>query len=194
MSVTYGVPVVAVDLVINSAVCHMKVGAAIDSMIIKANPENEVITGTLAGIQLGVKKSANRFCTIFDGVPTCQYATDDKANIRDAGSYYAVDYILVNKGTEEEPEMIKVAVADIVSISGTFENPDGSKTVAVEIPVDQEEGATPVTDAIAAVASEEKPATISLPAAEVKENLTVNAGVNIKGVNAGVAQNHAQEV
>lgn len=194
MSVTYGVPVVAVDLVINTAVCHMKVGAAINSMVIKANPKNMTISGTLAGIQLGVKKGANRFCTIFDGVPTCQYATDDKANIRDAGSYYTVDYILVNKGTEEKPEMIKVAVADIISISGTFENPDGSKTVAVEIPADQEEGATPVADAIAAIASDEKPATISLPAAEVKENLTVNADVNIKGINAGIAQNHAQEV
>lgn len=193
MSEVFATPVVAMNLTVDGVNYYMEVGAAIDKLVMAAGPEDVELKGTLAAISLAMKSSQNTkyFGTVYDGIPTYQYATDNLAAIRNAADYFKVDKILMEVPAEEEgkdPTFVAVPVSRIKSIQGTFTAPDGTVTTSVDL---TQEG-TSVSAALEEIP--EAGGTVVLTAGEIAEELTVTTAATLSGVNAGVAQNFVQEV
>lgn len=152
--------------------------------------KDEVISGVIAGCSIKAIKSPNRMGRIFDGIPTQHFHTDDKANIKNVVDVFEVDELLINTAAAEDeaPVYREVSVAAIKAIDGQFVSPDGSVTVTVDPAV------TPISEVLAGVAAEDAKTTLVLAEAEVSEELSIAAAVSVHGVNAGIAQNHNQEV
>ena len=150
---------------------------------------DEVISGKIAGCSIKMIKSPNRFGRIFDGVPTQKFHTDDKANIKNAADVFEVDELLIDTAPNgEAPVYREVSVSAIKAVDGFFVSPDGSVTVTID-PAE-----TPISEALNEIAADAPNTVLVLAEAEIEEELAIAANVTMNGVNAGIAQNHAQEV
>lgn len=181
MSKYIAVPVVSCHLVASESSYLLKIGDKIDSITV-AGPYKETVyeNATVVAISLDRRTSVNSFGKILDGIPTNQYHTDDKANIRSAEDYYIVDSIMV--AMEDESTAI-IPIDHITAITGTFETADGEQIVG-----------TGVDGASSAIQGAADNGTVDIGSGEIPEAVTVSAGVTVLGENAGKAQNFKQEV
>lgn len=183
MSEFVGNPVVALNLVGKGATYYMTIGTAIESMTIARPYEDEVVSGTIVGISLDRRNSRNAIGAIYDGIPTARYATDDIAGIHNAANYFKGYQIAL----ETENGTMIIPISMIKAVSGTFESPDGTVTTSVDI--------TNAEVSVNTILSETTDgSTLVLSEGEVAEEVTTVASVTVTGANAGIAQNHAQEV
>ena len=182
----------SVELIKGEVTYTLKVGDTIESIVYSTPYEDVTLSQvTLVGIELVPARSMNRMGRIYDGIPTNHFHTDDLGNFKNAEDMFRVGYLLVQQTPtdeeEEAPKPEKIPVAKIVTITGTFENADGTQTVGVDLSQEDASVSTTlgeVTDGSSIVMGE----------GEVSEALNIDKGVTLTGANAGVAQNFKQEV
>ena len=175
-------------LIKGSASFQLKTGDTIESLVYAGPYEPKTLANVkVAGFELSTPVSGNNFGEIYDGIATYMYHTDDMSNFRDAASTYVVSALIVEVTDESDATHLeRVNVSQIVSLSGTFENEDGSKTYGVDL---QSGGSA--SSALSGAADAD---TISMSDGSVEEELTIDKSVTMTGSNAGSPQNFAQEV
>lgn len=178
----------SVELVMGSASLLLKTGDTVESIVYAGPYGTKTLSNVkVAGVELSAPASSNNYGEIYDGIPTYQYHTDDMSNFRNAASTYIVSSLIMEvTDLEDGTYLERVDVASIVSISGTFENSDGSKTYGVDL----QSGGSAAT-ALSGASDNDY---INLSVGDVNEPLTVDKSVVFTGSNAGVAQNFKQEV
>lgn len=131
----------------------------------------------------------NRVGSVYDSLATHQPAIDNVGNFRDSAMWYDVASILVTgfDRAQSENEIISIDIEKIESISGTFANDDGTNTIGVDLTNED----TTLQQAISGASENDS---IVVSEGEVTEEITIEQPLTLAGVNAGVPQNHEQEV
>lgn len=131
----------------------------------------------------------NRRGNVFDSLSTHQPAIDGVGNFRDSAKWFDVKTILVGnfKNAQSEKEIIAIDVNKIETISGTFENEDGTTTYGVDLNSDD-------VSIVEIISNANENDMIVVSEGEVTENIDIATGIVLNGTNSGVPQNHEQEV
>lgn len=125
MSYAFGKPVISMMLVIDEVETALAIGDEVKLSVSGPNGAYDV-SGELVAISLGQKPAPSRCGTIYDGVPTHCFQTDDLANIHNAADYFAVDFIMVKTPAETEGDpdtYTKIPVQKIKSVSTSTGTP-----------------------------------------------------------------------
>ena len=129
----------------------------------------------------------NRVGSVYDSLATHYPAIDNVGNFRDSAKWYDVKSILFKMPLNPDSEIFTVDIDKIDYIAGTFENEDGTRTIGVDIT----DETTSLQETISGANDND---TIVISEGEVSEEITVDQAVTLAGINAGVPQNHEQEV
>ena len=131
----------------------------------------------------------NRVGSIYDNLATHQPAIDAVGNFRDSFLYYTVKSVVVGEfdNAQSDKELIAIEVDKIDTIAGTYANDDGTNTIGIDL-ADED---TSLQDTISGASEND---TIVVSEGEVTEEINVDQAVTLAGNNAGVPQNHEQEV
>lgn len=131
----------------------------------------------------------NRRGSVYDSLATHQPSTDNVGNFRDSSVYYDVHSIIVGEfeNAQSPNEKIAIEVDKIDTLAGTFTNDDGTSTIGVDL----NDETTSLQEAISGASEND---IVAVSEGEVTEEITVEQAVTLAGNNAGVPQNHEQEV
>lgn len=131
----------------------------------------------------------NRVGSIYDSLATHHPAIDAVGNFRDSSLYYTVKSVVVGEfdNAQSDKELIAIEVDKIDTIAGTYANDDGTNTIGIDL-ADED---TSLQDTISGASEND---TIVVSEGEVTEEINVDQAVTLAGNNAGVPQNHEQEV
>lgn len=131
----------------------------------------------------------NRVGNVFDTLSTHYPAIDNVGNFRDSSMWFDVKSILVGnfKNAQSDKEIIAIDVDKIDTIAGTFTNEDGTTTYGVDLTSED----TSLPEIISNAVENDM---IVISEGDVTDEISVNTGVTLNGNNAGVPQNHEQEV
>lgn len=183
-------------LTLNGADYYMEKGQDITELVVHGPYTDETLSGMLVGFSIRDRHSKNDRGRIYDGIPTYLFSTDKLANIKDLELSSEVSHILLarivdddelNENTDENVVFTKVPVDRIVSLSGSFVDPDGNVTETVDL--------TDETISVPELFSEADPeveTTLVFNAGDINEPVTVISEVNVFGDNASIPQNFNQ--
>ena len=131
----------------------------------------------------------NRVGSIYDNLATHHPAIDTVGNFRNSSLYYTVKSVVVGEfdNAQSDKELIAIEVDKIDTIAGTYANDDGTNTIGIDL-ADED---TSLQDTISGASEND---TIVVSEGEVTEEINVDQAVTLAGNNAGVPQNHEQEV
>ena len=130
----------------------------------------------------------NRVGPVYDNLATHHPAIDDVGNFRESSKWYDVKSILLKKPLNpENKEIITVNIDKIDYIAGVFENEDGTRTIGIDLT----DESTSLQETISGANDND---TIVVSEGEVTEEITIEQPITLAGINAGVPQNHEQEV
>jgi hypothetical protein len=177
---------VASDFILNSQGIeyYFSIGSAIKATV--AGPYRPFVAeGFVSGFSIKPKHSISHISTILDGVPTSKFETDDKANLKDLNLSYEVDKIEVEIVENDEVKYIVIDASKITELGGELIGADGSAITVVE---------DSATAAEAINAESEDPITVVAGDVTIEEEIVPKSDLKVAGANAGIKQNHAQEV
>lgn len=167
---------------------YMEKGTAIDEIVVKTCRGEESYSGTLVGVELKAAPVIRRGGMGFDGIPVQAAGSDGIANIVEAGSRFGVSKIALGVTNEEDNSeaIIVIPVEKIVSISGTFVDPEGNVVESVNL---EEQN---INDVLAELEGTEGTVTLSMGVGEVADEVAPKGEVTFAGARAGQAQNFDQ--